>query len=76
MDKTLVKFKNIEDTLDNTCIEAIYPFDPIQTLQLLKLADYIKLGDDFYTYEFSEFEPSTSKEFLNVIRVYVEGYDE
>lgn len=76
MNKTIVKFKHVEDTSERGYIEAIYPFNPVQTLQLLKIADSIKLGDDYYTYEFCEFVPSTNKEILDVIYVYVDGYDE
>lgn len=76
MTKTLIKFKHIEDMSENDYIEAIYPDDPLETIQLIKEIGTIKLKDDWYYYEFCEFIPSVGREFPNVILVCVDGDDD
>lgn len=75
MAQTLVKFKHIEDISDNTnFIKAIWTNDPLTILQLAKETDSTMLKDETYTYEFSELIPAESREFVDVLMIYVDGY--
>ena len=76
MDKTLVKFKHIEDISECNYIKALYSLNPVQTVQLLKEVDSIKLGEDYYRYHSCEYEPTDDVGVYNVVYVYVEGYDD
>lgn len=76
MNKTLVKFKHVEDIDDFDYIKAIYSLDPVQVIQLLKEVDAIKLDDNFYRYHSCEYEPTDDVGVYNVVYVYVEGYDD
>ena len=74
MDKTLVKFKHVDDMDDFKYIKAIYSLNPVQTIQLLKEVNAIKLDDNFYRYHSCEYEPTDEVGILNVVYVYVEEY--
>lgn len=74
MDKTLVKFKHLEDMDDYSFIKSIFSLNPVQTIQLLKEVDSIKLGKDYYKYHSCEYEPTDEVGILNVVYVYVEEY--
>lgn len=74
MDKTLVKFKHVDDMDDFEYIKAIYSLNPVQTIQLLKEVNAIKLNDNFYRYHSCEYEPTDEVGILNVVYVYVEEY--
>ena len=76
MDKTLVKFKDIDCRDDFDYIKAIYSLSPVQTIQLLKEVNAIKLDDNFYRYHSCEYEPTDEVGVLNVVYVYVEGYED
>lgn len=73
-----MKFKHIEDTSERGFIKAVYPNDVVESLQILKLIEDIRIEDEIYTYAFSEFVPALSDEFLDVVYVYLDkvGYDE
>lgn len=74
MDKTLVKFKHVDGIDDFEYIKAIYSLNPVQTIQLLKEVNAIKLDDNFYSYHSCEYEPTDKVGILNVVYVYVEEY--
>ena len=73
MNKTLVKFKNVNDIGDLDYIKAIYPYNVIETIRLLKLSDSIRVNDDYYVYHSNEFEPADGVGMLDMVTVYVEG---
>ncbi len=71
----LIKYKDIEDISEYGHIKATYTDNPVETLQLAKLVDYIKLGEDWYKYESTELIPSTNNVNVDVLCVYVEPMD-
>ena len=75
MKKTLVKFKLYDDNTDTNFIEAIYPNNVIETLQILKEVEEIRIENEYYTYVLSEFVPALSDEFLDVVYVYLDSMD-
>lgn len=76
MKKTLVKFKEVEDSSELGYIEAVYPYNVIETISLLKIVDTITIYGESYKYAWSEFEPAISDEFLDVVIVYVDGCED
>ena len=74
MEKTLVKFKHIEEST-NSFIEAVYHFNPVQTIQLLKEVTTIRLDDDYYEYCSCEYVPTDQIGAVNVVNVYVASYE-
>lgn len=68
----LIKYKDIEDTTEYGFIEASYSDSAVEIIQLSKLVDSIKLGDDWYTYESTEFIPTNDNESVDVLYVYVD----
>lgn len=75
MAQTLVKFKHIEDTSDNTSfIKAMWSDSPLIILELAEKTGNIILEDETYFYEFSEFIPAINREFANVLVIYVDNY--
>lgn len=71
MKKTLLKYKNIEDGTEKGCLQSTYPENVIETLQLVKLVDTIVIEDEYYNYEWTEFYPALSEEYLDVVIVFV-----
>lgn len=71
--KTLVKIKYIEDTSELTSyIEAFFTNTPTEMLRLIKEVGDITISNEIYKYIFSEFQPSLTDEFLNVLVLYVD----
>ena len=68
----LIKYKDIEDTTEYGFIEAVYSDYPIETIQLTKLVDSIKLGDNWYKCESTEFIPTNNNENVDVLYIYVD----
>ena len=73
MAQTLVKFRHVED-MSNEHIKAVWASDPLTILNLAKATGNIILEDEVYIYEFSELIPATSREFVDVLMIYVDGY--
>lgn len=71
----LIKYKDIEDISEYGHIEAMYSNNPVEAIQLAKLADSIKLGEDWYKFESTEFIPSTNNVNVDVLCIYVEPMD-
>lgn len=76
MNKTLVKFKHVNDADDSTYISALYTTNPLEVVQLSKETGSIKLNDDYYRYYSCEYAPTDEVGILNVVYIYVEGYDD
>ncbi|HZK00198.1 MAG TPA: hypothetical protein VFC79_09325 [Tissierellaceae bacterium] len=77
IDELLVKYKHIDDTSSHGYISAtIYKGRVADILPVIKQVDSIKLNDDWFVYQSSEFQPSSGVGFLDVLYIYVEGYDE
>ena len=75
MKKTLVKFKLYDDCTNTSLIEAVYPSNVIETLQILKEVEEIRIENEYYTYVLSEFVPALTDEFLDVVYVYLDSMD-
>lgn len=71
-ENVLIKYKDIEDTTEYGFIEAVYSDSPVEVIQLTKLVDSIKLGDDWYKYESTEFIPTNNNENVDALYVYVD----
>ena len=67
----LIKYKDIEDVSDNY-LEAIHHDNPVEVIQLAKLVDSIKLGDEWYKYVSCDFVPTTDNVFIDVLHIYAE----
>ena len=76
MNKTLIKFKHIDDTSDYEFIEATYTDTPAETLKLIKEVCSIKLKDNWYKFCSSEFQPAKHIAMIDALYIYVEGYDD
>lgn len=77
IDELLVKYKHIDDTSSRGYISATtYNGRVADILPMLKQVDSIKLNDDWFVYVSSEFVPAKSNPELDVLYIYVEGYDE
>ena len=71
--KTLVKIKYIEDISDLTSyIGAFFTETPTELLRLIKEVGELTVEDEIYRYIYSEFHPSLTDEFLNLLVLYVD----
>ena len=67
----LIKYKDIEDVSENY-LEAINHENPVEVIQMAKLVNSIKLGEDWYKYDSCEFIPTFDNVFIDVLHIYVD----
>ena len=77
MNELLVKYKHVNDSSERGCILSnIYNGRVADLIPIVEQVDSIQLEENWYKYVSCEFIPSADIGILDVLYIYVDGYDD